>query len=116
MSAYDAAREWVRSSEGGLRTGGDRPVGLVVAAIVTATVVALPAVIVPIFYLLANVQALVTGRDFASDTLNVPVLLTGLVMTVTLPVLLMVGAVTLVGRALSPKRRDRSDRSDRSDG
>lgn len=87
--------------------GGDKPIGLVIGVIVVGAFVALPAAIVPAYYLLANVYALVTGTDFSSDTMNVAVFLTGLVVTVAAIVLVMAGAVTLVGRALSPKNRDR---------
>lgn len=86
--------------------GGDKPVGLVVAAVVTATLVLLPALTVPVFYLFANVYALITGTDFASGTLNVAVFLMGLVLTIVLILLAMAGAVALLGRPLSPKNRD----------
>lgn len=85
--------------------GGDKPIGLVVGVVVTAVLVALPAAIVPAFYLFANAYALITGADFSSDTMNVGVFLTGLVLLVAL--FLVAGAlvVNLIGRALSPKRR-----------
>ena len=87
--------------------GGDKPIGLLVGAIVVAAFVALPAAIVPLYYLFANVYAIVTGMDFSSDTMNVAVFLTGLVLTVATILLVMAGAITLVGRALSPKNRPR---------
>ena len=86
--------------------GGDRPIGLVVAGIVLGVFALLPALIVPAFYLFANVTAVVTGTDLSSDTLNVAVLLTGLVVIVALLVAGMAVAVNLIGRSLSPKRRD----------
>jgi hypothetical protein len=86
--------------------GGDRPTGLVIGAIVAAVLVLLPALIVPTFYLFANVYGLITGSDFSSDTMNVAVFLTGLALCVALFLLLMGGAVAFVGRALSPKRPD----------
>jgi Na+/H+ antiporter NhaC len=86
--------------------GGDRLIGLVVGAVVIATFVLLPALAVPVYYLFANVYALITGADFASDTANVAVLLIGLVLTIALVLLAMVGAVGFIGRALSPKNRD----------
>jgi hypothetical protein len=85
--------------------GGDKPIGLLVGIIVVAAFVALPAAIVPLYYLFANVYAIVTGTDFASGTMNVAIFLIGLVMTVATFVLLAVGAIALVGRALSPKNR-----------
>jgi TRAP-type mannitol/chloroaromatic compound transport system permease small subunit len=83
--------------------GGDKPIGLAIGVVATTILVLLPAMIVPIYYLFANVYALITGSDFSSDTMNVAVFLIGLVMTVALFLLLMAGAVALVGRALSPK-------------
>lgn len=86
--------------------GGDKPIGLAIGVVVAAVLVLLPAMIVPTYYLFANVYALITGTDFASDTMNVAVFLTGLVLTVALFLLVMAGAVALVGRALSPKNRE----------
>lgn len=84
---------------------GDKPVSLIVAAIAVATFVALPVLIVPAYYLVANAYAVVTGTDFSSDTMNVPVFLTLLVLTVATFVVAMAISVGLVGRSLSPKRR-----------
>jgi hypothetical protein len=86
--------------------GGGKPIGLVVGLVVAAAFILLPALIVPLFYLFANVYALVVGSGFSSETMNVAVFLTGLVMTVTLLLLLVSGAVALIGRGLSPKDRD----------
>lgn len=86
--------------------GGGKPIGLVIGLVVAAALILLPALIVPLFYLFANVYALVVGADFSSETMNVTVFLTGLVMSVTLLLLLLSGAVALIGRGLSPKNRD----------
>jgi TRAP-type mannitol/chloroaromatic compound transport system permease small subunit len=88
--------------------GGDKPVGLIVGIVVTAVVVALPALIVPTFYVVANVYALVTGSDFSSDTISVPVFLIALVMTVAFFLLAMAGIVALVGKGLTPRKRARA--------
>ena len=85
--------------------GGDKPIGLIVAGIVVGFFVALPALIVPAYYLFANVVAIVTGTDFDSNHLNVAVFLTGMCIIVALMLVAMITAVNLVGRALSPKRR-----------
>jgi uncharacterized membrane protein YjgN (DUF898 family) len=82
---------------------GDKPIGLAIGAIVLGVLVLLPALVVATFYVFANVYALITGSDFASATMNVGVFMTGLVVTVALFLLLMAGAVSFVGRALSPK-------------
>lgn len=85
--------------------GGDKPIGLGIGLVVLIVFVLLPALIPPVFYLFANVYALITGSDFGGDAINLGVLLTGLVLTVALFLLLAFGAVALVGRALSPKRK-----------
>ena len=84
--------------------GGDKPIGLMVAGIVVGFFVALPALIIPAYYLYANVTALVTGTDFDSNHVNIAVFLTGMCVIVGLLIVAMYAAVNLVGRALSPKR------------
>jgi uncharacterized membrane protein YjgN (DUF898 family) len=86
--------------------GGDKPIGLVVGGVVTATFVLLPALAVTFYYLFANVYAVITGADFASDTANGAVLLIGLVLVIALVLVAMAAAVAFIGRALSPKNRD----------
>ena len=86
--------------------GGDKPIGLAIGLVVVGLLVALPALIVPTFYLFANVYAIVVGTDFSSETINVGILFTGLAMTVTLFVVLIAVAVKLIGGALSPKRQE----------
>jgi hypothetical protein len=88
--------------------GGDKPIGLAVGVVATTVLVLLPALVVPTFYLFANVYAIVTGADFSSDTMNVAVFLTGLVMTVTLFVVLLGAGIALAGKALTPKKRERT--------
>jgi hypothetical protein len=85
--------------------GGDKPIGLAIGIVVVAALVALPAAIVPIFYVLANIHAIIVGTDFDSSTANVGVLFTMLAMTVVLVLLGMAGIVTLIGKTLSPKNR-----------
>jgi divalent metal cation (Fe/Co/Zn/Cd) transporter len=80
--------------------------GLVVGLVGLATFAALPFLILAAFYAFANVYAIITGTDFSSDTINVGVLMTGLVVTVAMLVVAMAVAVNLIGRSLSPKRRD----------
>ena len=84
--------------------GGDKPIGLVIGAIVVSVLLVLPMMIVAGFYLFASVYAIIAGSDFGSGTINVGAFLTGLVMTVALGVLVMAAAVSLIGRSLSPKR------------
>ena len=84
--------------------GGDKPLGLVIAAIVVGVLVGLPMAIVTGFYLFASVYAIIAGSDFGSDTIDVGAFLTGLVLTVALALIVMAAAVSLIGRALSPKR------------
>ena len=86
--------------------GGDKPTGFVLGALVTAALVLLPALTVAVFYLVANVSALVIGPDFDSDPTEPTVLLLGLVGTLTLLLIGVAVGVALLGRALSPKNRD----------
>ena len=84
--------------------GGDKPLGLVIAAILVGVLVGLPMVIVSVFYLFASVYAIVAGSDFGSNTIDVGAFLTGLVITVAFGLVFMAAVVSLIGRALSPKR------------
>lgn len=82
--------------QGGLAVG----VGITLAVLFAI----LPALIVPTFYLLANVVALLDGRDLSAATVNVSALLVGLVGIVTVLVLVTVLIANVAGRALSPRR------------
>jgi len=94
--------------------GGGKGAAIGVAALVVAVTTLLPFMIAFGFYVFAQVQAIVNGSDLSSETLNIPVFLTILVGTVALFILLMCGAIAVVGRSFTPKRRDRRDR-DRED-
>jgi len=85
--------------------GGDKPIGLVIGAIVVSALLVLPMMIVAGFYLFASVYAIVAGSDFGSETIDVGAFLTGLVLTVTVGLLVMAAAISLIGRTLSPKRQ-----------
>ncbi len=89
--------------------GDSRFIGLGIAVAIVVLLVLLPALAVVGFYTFANVYALITGSDFSSDTMNVPVFLTGLVVTVAAMVMLTAAVVSLIGRSLSPKRRKDED-------
>jgi hypothetical protein len=84
--------------------GGDKPIGLAIGVVVLVLLVLLPGAIVAIFYLLANIHAIFVGTDFDSNTINVGLFATLLVVTVALYLLIMAAAVSLLGRALSPKQ------------
>jgi hypothetical protein len=86
--------------------GGDKPLGLLLGALVVAALVFLPALTVVLYYVVASVSALVVGPDFDSGTSETPALLVGLVGTVAVEVLLVSALVALLGRRLSPRRRD----------
>ena len=85
--------------------GGDKPIGLVIGAIVVSALLVLPMMIVAGFSLFASVYAIVAGSDFGSETIDVGAFLTGLVLTVTVGLLVMAAAISLIGRTLSPKRQ-----------
>ncbi len=81
-----------------------RLIGLAAGIAALVVLMALPALIVVAFYVFANVYAIITGTDFGSNTIDVGVFLTGLVLSVATFVVLMAVAVNLIGRSLSPKR------------
>ncbi|MFM7719111.1 MAG: hypothetical protein ACKO8G_06440 [Actinomycetota bacterium] len=87
---------------------GQRPLGLGIGLATLLLLLALPWILVPAWYLFANVVAIATGRDFSSDTVSVPALLVGLVAIVTVLVLATALLAGILGRSLSPKRRDAS--------
>jgi uncharacterized membrane protein YjgN (DUF898 family) len=89
------------------RGGGGRGAAIGIAVIVVSVLVLLPFMIVVGFYAFAQVPAILNGLGFSAETINIPVFLTVLVGTVALFVLAMFGAVSLIGRSFSPKRRDR---------
>ena len=84
--------------------GGDKPLGLIIATIAVGVLVALPMAVITGFYLFASVYGLIAGSDFGSDTINVGAFLTGLVLTVAATLIAMAVVISLIGRALSPKR------------
>jgi hypothetical protein len=86
--------------------GGNKPLGLAIGGVVAVALALLPALTVAVFYLVANVSALIIGTDFDSDPNEPAVLLIGLVGTVAFLVLALAGGVALIGRRLSPKSRD----------
>lgn len=83
---------------------GQRPLGLGIGLTTLVGILLLPWLIVPLFYLVANVIAIATGSDFSSDTVNVAALLISLVAVVTLLVLGMVALAGRLGRSLTPRR------------
>jgi hypothetical protein len=85
---------------------GDRPLGGAIGGLVVTALAALPALVVVLFYLVANVSALVFGTDFDSGPNEPAVLIVALVGTVTFLLLVLAGGIALLGRGLSPKRRD----------
>jgi uncharacterized membrane protein YjgN (DUF898 family) len=85
--------------------GGEKLIGLVIAAIAVSVLVVLPFMVVAGFYVFANVYAIIAGSDFGSEAINVGAFLTGLVLTVATGLVVMAVAISLIGRSLSPKRR-----------
>lgn len=86
-----------------IRAAGSKAVALGIGLSAFFVLVMLPFLIPVVFYVVANVYALVKGTTFSSATANDGVLFTLLVFSVALfPVLLAV-LIGLVGRALSPK-------------
>jgi uncharacterized paraquat-inducible protein A len=91
--------------ERGARETGSKVVALAIGLTTFIVLVMLPFLIPVVFYLVANVYALVKGTSFSSQTANEAILPILLVVSVALfPVLLAV-LIGVIGRALSPKRR-----------
>ena len=84
---------------------GSKPIGLAIGVLAFVLLALLPFLIVVVFYLFANADAIVTGTGFGSRTLNVGTFLTGLVLTVAAMLVALGALVSLIGRALSPTRR-----------
>jgi TRAP-type mannitol/chloroaromatic compound transport system permease small subunit len=99
MSARD------RGSGGSDSKAAGVGIGLVVVVMFTL----LPFMVAIAFYVFAQVQAIITGLDLSSETLNIPVFLIVLVGTVTLFVVGIHALVSLIGRSFTPKRREDRD-------
>jgi uncharacterized membrane protein YjgN (DUF898 family) len=83
-----------------------RFIGLGIGLAVFFILLLMPFLIVVVFYVFANVYALVRASDFHSSTMNVPIFFLGLIGTVTLFPLLAAAIAALIGRALSPRREE----------
>lgn len=86
-------------------SGAQGPLAVGIGITVTVLVGALPWILVPTWYLLAQVVALLDGRDLSAATVNVTALVLGLVAIVSGWTLLVALAIAGIGRALSPRRR-----------
>lgn len=65
----------------------------------------LPALLAPLLFLFFTVMGMIKATSFRASTLNLPILLIGVVVvTTTLVVLLLVG-VGVMGRSLTPRKR-----------
>ncbi len=95
---------------------GSRLAGVGVAGALVAGLTLLPLLVLAGFYTFANVYALVVGARFSSDAANVGVLAAGLAVTVAGLLVLLALGLGLIGRSLSPRRRDRGDPGDFEEG
>jgi nitrate reductase NapE component len=91
--------------ERGARETGSKVVALAIGLTTFIVLVMLPFLIPVVFYLVANVYALVKGTSFSSQTANEAILPTLLVLSVALFPVLLAALIGVIGRALSPKRR-----------
>lgn len=89
----------------GLGPLGSRLLGLGIGLACVAVLVMLPFLIPVAFYVVANAYALIKGTTFSSATVNDGVMLTLLVLSVAVFPIGLAALVTVLGRALSPKRR-----------
>lgn len=97
------------SHEGGNRNPGGKAAGVGIGFMLVVTFTLLPLLVAIAFYVFAQVQAIITGFDLSSETLNIPVFLIVLVGTVTLFVVGIHALVGLIGRSFTPKRRKDRD-------
>jgi TRAP-type mannitol/chloroaromatic compound transport system permease small subunit len=93
------------SARDGNGVGGPKAAGLGIGVMVVVLFTLMPLIVAIAFYVFAYVQAIITGMDLSSETLNVPVFLIVLVGTVTLFIVGIHALVGLIGRSFSPKRR-----------
>jgi hypothetical protein len=87
------------------------PEGSGIAAAIAAAIlfgfVLLPALIAPLLFLFFTVMGMIKGTDFRASTLDLPILLTGVVLIVTGLVALLLVGVGIVGRSLTPRKRSK---------
>jgi small-conductance mechanosensitive channel len=76
-----------------------------VAGLVLFGFVLLPALVAVLLFLFFTVMGMIKGTDFRAATLNVPILFTGVAVTVATIVVLLMVAAGVLGRRLTPKRR-----------
>lgn len=105
VSTTSPLTEQHRATEDAGPDPGQRPLGLGIGIATLVGILLLPWLIVPLFYLAANVIAIATGSDFSSDTVNVPALMIALVAVVTLLVLGVAAMAGTIGRSLTARRR-----------
>jgi hypothetical protein len=96
---YDTARPR------GLREGSGIAGGI--AAAILFGFVLLPALLAPLLFLFFTIMGMIKGTDFRASTINVPILMIGIVVIVTTLVLLLLVGVGVIGRSLSPPKRRR---------
>jgi hypothetical protein len=70
--------------------------------------VLLPALLVPLLFLFFTIMGMIKGTDFRASTLNLPVLFAGIALAVTTLIVLLLVAVGMIGRSLTPEKRSRS--------
>jgi TRAP-type mannitol/chloroaromatic compound transport system permease small subunit len=88
---------------------GGKAAGLGIGLMLVVTFTLLPLMVAVAFYVFAQVQAIITGLDLSSETLNIPVFLIVLVGTVTLFVVGIHALAGVIGRSFNPKRHEDLD-------
>lgn len=79
-------------------------IGLGIGLAIFVILALMPFLVVVVFYVFANVYALIRASDFHTSRMNLPVFFTGLVVSVALFPILLASVAALIGRSLSPKR------------
>jgi hypothetical protein len=85
-----------------------RGVGGAVGATLLFGFVLLPALLVPLLFLLFTIMGMIKGTDFRASALNLPILFIGITLIVTTLVVMVLAGAGLIGRSLTPKKRARA--------
>jgi hypothetical protein len=67
--------------------------------------VLLPALLAPLLFLFFTIMGMIKATDFRASSINLPILLIGVVLIVTTLILLLLVGVGMIGRSLTPRKR-----------
>ncbi len=88
-----------------------RGIAISIAIVAVTFLAALPFLIPTTIWIALTIYAMVKGAGSAPDQANATVVMLSIVGIVSLFTLAIAGAIALLGRAMTPKRRRREDRA-----